>query len=236
MKKLENDSQDFYDFIEEEVLSVIEVWVIEEDDQEIFTKAYEEGWQDYEEIAKALDTASKVVICNGSKIEYESDEISYGDEIFEGYSFENFCEEFSHCEDVPLQLSEKKYSLIVDEEKRYALNYIKDIDIKRKNFFYTQKVYLQNILLHKCDLMIPYMLEGLLFKSLVINIKHADVYPNISRDTLGEEKMLIDLSYAVGKAIHLWILDNVTLDTKKRKLIKKFIDKFYALDNDFLKK
>lgn len=45
------------------------------------------------------------------------------------------------------------------------------------------------------------------------------------------------LGYAIGRAIHIFILKNAVLEEDKKKFVKAFIDKFYKFDstNEFCK-
>ena len=69
-------------------------------------------------------------------------------------------------------------------------------------------------------------MDGVILKNAVINIVDDSFYPNVSRDRLGrdlEEK----LCYAIGKALHMWLLDNLELSLGERKLLNKFISIYY---------
>lgn len=84
----------------------------------------------------------------------------------------------------------------------------------------------KTILQPSFKIFLPYLADGVILKNAVINIKDGSFYPNVSRDRIGkdlEEK----LCYAVGKALHMWLLDNLELSLGERKLLKKFIVTYY---------
>lgn len=88
------------------------------------------------------------------------------------------------------------------------------------------QVYLKSILLPRLKIVLPYLADGVILKNAVINIKDNSYYPNVSRDRIGrdlEEK----LCYAIGKALHMWLLDNWNLSIEERKLLRKFIAIYY---------
>lgn len=88
------------------------------------------------------------------------------------------------------------------------------------------QVYLKSILLPNLKIILPYLVDGVILKNAVINIEDNSFYPNVSRDRIGkdlEEK----LCYAIGKALHMWLLDNLDLSFEQRKLLNKFIATYY---------
>ena len=68
----------------------------------------------------------------------------------------------------------------------------------------------------------------------MINVVNKKVIPNVSRNNISEFQNKA-LSYAVGKAIHMWICDNAGLEVEEKKLMQAFIDKCYADKSDYLK-
>jgi hypothetical protein len=103
--------------------------------------------------------------------------------------------------------------------------------------FYTNKVkeiFLRDVLLPKCGLEIPFLIEGINIEGFIFNITNKKAVPNVSRTDIGTD-VLEEISYAIGKALHLWIYNNVDLSYKQKELVKKFIDINYSKLNEFLK-
>ena len=70
-------------------------------------------------------------------------------------------------------------------------------------------------------------------KSALFNIKNKSVIPNVARNNVSKTDSN-KISYAIGKALHLWILDNVRLAPNERELVQIFINKYYSNTNEFL--
>lgn len=58
--------------------------------------------------------------------------------------------------------------------------------------------------------------------------------PNVSRNNINVSQQEI-LSYAIGKALHMWIYDNVALSLEQKVLLKLFILTEYSETNCCLK-
>lgn len=67
----------------------------------------------------------------------------------------------------------------------------------------------------------------------MVYIKNKLVIPNVARNNVSKSD-LDKISYAIGKALHLWILDNVKLSLNEKDLIKIFVNKHYSETNEFL--
>ncbi|MEG1301550.1 MAG: hypothetical protein RSC93_12680 [Erysipelotrichaceae bacterium] len=67
-----------------------------------------------------------------------------------------------------------------------------------------------------------------------MNSRHKDLIPNVTRNDFSDT-IKNELSYAVGKAIHMWILNNYQLDKEQKTLLTWFIKKYYSGNNRFYK-
>lgn len=67
-----------------------------------------------------------------------------------------------------------------------------------------------------------------------INIKDTKMLPSISRKVLLEDSTNV-LNNAIGKIVHLFILENIELTKYKKELIQKLIKEYYSEDNFLLK-
>lgn len=68
-----------------------------------------------------------------------------------------------------------------------------------------------------------------------VNINNTNIIPNVARNDISKEQK-DEISFAIGKAIHMWILDNLSLPTQQIKLLRKFIEEMYSGKNIFFKK
>jgi|LGVF01.1.fsa_nt_gb hypothetical protein len=81
---------------------------------------------------------------------------------------------------------------------------------------------------------LPFLLSGFQIKGATINIKNKNVIPNVSRNDVNKDTNHY-FSYAIGKALHLWLLDNLQLSVDRKYLVAIFIEECYAAENIFLK-
>ena len=70
-----------------------------------------------------------------------------------------------------------------------------------------------------------------------INIFSDNCYPDVSRTRLSEGTCKL-LGYAIGRAIHIFILKHADLNESEKNFLRAFISKFYRYDskNEFCKK
>ena len=93
---------------------------------------------------------------------------------------------------------------------------------------------MKNVLLSELKLKIPYLVDGVVLKSAVINVVNPEFVPNVSRNNVKSSQQEI-LSYAIGKAIHMWIYDNASLTLEQKELLNSFILTKYGETNCCLK-
>lgn len=115
------------------------------------------------------------------------------------------------------------------------LPYTRNVSFAEKfSFNQNDKTFIKNVFLSRLKITIPFLVNGIILKNAIINIKNSNFVPNISRNNLNPDYQKI-LSYAIGKALHLWILDHVSLSIEESTLLKKFIDVCYHDNNLCLK-
>lgn len=97
-------------------------------------------------------------------------------------------------------------------------------------------LFVKNVRVPYFDIKIPLLLKGLVNASFEINLFSENCYPDVTRIRMNNETCR-QLGYAIGRAIHIFILKNAVLEEDKKKFVKAFIDKFYKFDstNDFCK-
>ena len=98
----------------------------------------------------------------------------------------------------------------------------------------TDLCYVKNVLLSGLKISVPYLVDGVVLKGAVINIKNPEFVPNVSRNNISTLQQT-KLSYAIGKAIHMWIRDNVSLTSEQKGLLDLFIESKYSMANYCLK-
>ena len=98
----------------------------------------------------------------------------------------------------------------------------------------TDTCYVKNVLLRELKLKIPYLVDGVILKGAVINIFNREFIPNVSRNNISASQQE-KLSYAIGKAIHLWIRDHAELSAEQKALLDVFIKTKYKETNYCLK-
>ena len=83
---------------------------------------------------------------------------------------------------------------------------------------------------------IPTILKELLVSKFKINISSESCYPDVSRSTINNE-ICKRLGYAIGRAIHIYILKHADLNDSEKYFLRAFIKKFYKYDsqNEFCK-
>lgn len=97
----------------------------------------------------------------------------------------------------------------------------------------TDKLFIKNVLIPDFSISIPCIINGISLKSALFNIKNKAIVPNVSRNNV-QKSDAEKFSYAIGKAIHLWVLENIKLDTNEKNLLNKFICTCYPDSNEYL--
>lgn len=97
-------------------------------------------------------------------------------------------------------------------------------------------LFVKNVRVPYFDIKIPFLLKGLATASFEINVFSENCYPNVTRTRMINETCR-QLGYAIGRAIHIFILKNAELKDDEKKFLKAFIDKVYNFDstNEFSK-
>lgn len=225
------------DYIKNNEIMLISVPIISENDADEFEKAYD-VLEDFEQALDKVDYDTINIVPNvydEEVIENISEDIkTEGDTIIGDYEFEDFCGQFEHCDRVYTEIVKEKFCVIYNGGEK-VLPYTNNITFKGRYFFeQIDKAYMKNVLLSRLKVTIPFLADGIILKDAIININNSNFLPNVSRDNLNTEHQRI-LSYAIGKALHLWILENVSLSNEESGLLEKFIEECYSDNNWCLK-
>lgn len=227
----ENQSRgNIKDFIEEGNLKFLNIPIIGEQEVEGFKKAYEvlDNFDDALEKINGYEMIN--IICKDNSLYNANDIININDKIIDKFCYSNFCEGFSHNRFTPTYTYLKSQRVIQNDNKK-VLPYSADQLIGGKYSFNAgEKIYIKNVLVSEVRLKIPYLVDGIQLKKAVFNIMNKEIVPNVSRNNL-KENLKQDLSYAVGKALHLWILDHGNLSLEEKELLRSFIKECYPIDN-----
>ena len=192
-----------------------------------FAKIYEKI-DDFDQTLSMLDDYDVYnIIPTDSGVVMRRGIMQGSEDLIGNYSFEMFCEDLEHDDSIPTKTDIKVFQVVLDEESECILPFKANVGFgSRYPFEAKDQVYLKSILLPNLKIILPYLADGVILKNAVINIEDNSFYPNVSRDRIGkdlEEK----LCYAIGKALHMWLLDNLDLSFEQRKLLNKFIATYY---------
>lgn len=224
------------DLIKDNVIKIVTFPVLNSYLDDEFEKVYE-VLEDYNETLEKIGDYGRINIAIQDATLYVNEEIIEfsEEEIIGNYTFKSFCEKFEHSPLIPTCATVENYKVVSSESSEYVLPFVENVGFKGEFLFDRKdKVYIKNVLLSKLNITIPYLLDHIILKNAVININNSNIFPNVSRDNVSGE-MKESLDYAIGKALHLWLLDNMEFTLEQRKLMQNFIDMCYSKDNCCLK-
>lgn len=226
------------DFVEDGKIRLLNVPIITENDENDFLKAYE-VLEDYEDALNKIGNYESVNIWG------RDDEIGFytfdecyveasSESIVGGYTLGGFREQFGHASLTPVKTVIEEKNVIAGECDMVLPYNESCIFSGEYPWKHMDLCYMKNVFLSELKLKIPYLVDGIALKSAVVNIMNPEMFPNVSRDNVNTLQQEI-LSYAIGKAIHMWIYDNVELELEQKELLKSFILKKYGGTNYCLK-
>ena len=192
-----------------------------------FAKIYEKT-DDFDQTLSMLDEYDVYnIIPTDSGVVMRRGIMEGSEDLIGNYSFEMFCEDLEHDDSIPTKTDIKVFQVVLDEESECILPFKSNVGFgSRYPFEAKDQVYLKSILLPNLKIILPYLADGVVLKNAVINIEDNSFYPNVSRDRIGKD-LEKKLCYAIGKALHMWLLDNLDLSFEQRKLLNKFIATYY---------
>ena len=192
-------------------IQLMNIPIISESDENDFLKAYE-VLEDYEEALGKIGC-------------FESINVWAREEEITGYAL--YVEESSAS-----IIGEKA---VIANESNMVLPYNESCVVSGNyRWERTDLCYVKNVLLSGLKISVPYLVDGVVLKGAVINIKNPEFVPNVSRNNISTLQQT-KLSYAIGKAIHMWIRDNVSLTSEQKGLLDLFIESKYSMANYCLK-
>ncbi|MEG1820651.1 MAG: ATP-binding protein [Malacoplasma sp.] len=224
---------DLYDYLEDDYIKYLKVAIINSDESDEFNIALGILDGDYETALSKLNPYYITIVHK------QSQEVSYAnieskDCVIEYYMYEDLCNDFNQASDASAYIFKNKQYLV-----SAGCNLFLGFEIEKKitesyNWDLTDEVFCKGVFVSNAHLTIPYILKDLKINKLVINSRHKDLIPNVTRNDFSDT-IKNELSYAVGKAIHTWVLNNHQLDKEQKTLLTWFIKKYYSKNNRFYK-
>lgn len=223
------------DCVKDEKIRLLNIPIIKENDESDFLKAFE-VLEDYGEALNKLGNYESVNIWGGDdEIWFNEFCVNLSSEsIVGGYTLGAFREQFGHASLTPVMIAVEEKNVIAGECDMVLPYNESCIFSGQYPWEHTDLCYMKNVLLSELKLKIPYLADGVVLKSAVINVANPDFVPNVSRNNVKSSQQEI-LSYAIGKAIHMWIYDNASLTLEQKELLNSFILKKYGETNCCLK-
>ena len=218
-------------FVKDGKITFLKIPIITEDEESEFLKAYD-VLEDYQE---ALDKMGNYETINiwGDEDEFEDYDFiieESSESIIGGYTLGGFRNQFHHGSLTPVKPEIIKKGVVTGESNA-VLPYNEENTFKgRFSWENTDTCYVKNVLLSGLRIKIPYLVDGVILKGAVINIFNREFIPNVSRNNISASQQE-KLSYAIGKAIHLWIRDHAELSTEQKALLDVFIETKYKETN-----
>lgn len=232
---IEEDGLSIKDCVKDEKIRMLNIPIISEDIESNFLKAYE-FLEDYNEALDKIGSYDSINIWgNEDNIEIEEFLVDKSDDDIVGrYTLGEFREQFGHANKIPVHTFIVEKDVIINDSD-LILPYKKNC-LFPGNYSWdcTDRCYLKGIYLSELRLRIPSLIDGITLRGAVINITNPEFVPNVSRNNISNE-LQEKLSYAIGKALHMWIRDNVNFPPVEKNLLELFIQKEYREKNSCLK-
>lgn len=216
------------DYIEDNKLSYLVVLVVEEDEEEEFQKNYE-VLEDLDETLERINDYYYINIYakNINKLKYRVLPPNGEYILIDKLKYSKFLEQFEACECPEDDIRMKTESVITGNSSKILLESRLNRDTCKAMIF------VKNVYIRDAQIAIPYLISGFSIEDMILNINCKDVIPNVARNNL-TESIKEKLGYSVGRAIHLWILDNMKLSEEERNLVNKFIETYYNQSTEIL--
>ena len=227
-------------------LQIFDVYPLYYDENECFSQAQEildDNDSAFEYLQKKHAVYEPIRIYIGDEnLFYDIDDYDFIDMEVEikGYGetskFKKLLREFIEKEvgvDVPACLIRTKLQPIYIYDEHFSR-----IEHKRTvSSFYHSNLFVKNVRIPNFSISIPVLIRPLMLANFEINIFSENCYPDVSRTRLNDDTCKL-LGYAIGRAIHIYILKQANLKAHEKKFLSAFINKYYKYDpnNDFCKK
>lgn len=223
------------DCVEDGKIEMMNVPIVSEYDETEFLKAFE-VLENYDEALWKIGNYDSINIWSNTESVKESlfciEESS--ESIIGGYTLGGFRDQFGHASLTPVKTKHIERCVIASE-CNMVLPYNISCVVSGGNYWERRDLcYIKNVLLLGLKICIPFLVDGITLKGAVINITNPEFVPNVSRNNINNAQRE-KLSYAIGKALHLWIRDNVSFAPEEKELLDLFIESKYSETNSCLK-
>ncbi len=228
---LDEENVSLKDCVRDGKIRLMNIPIIKEDEESDFLKAYE-VLENYEDALEKLGDYESINIW-GTEDEIEFDNCIVQESsayIIGEYTLGGFRDQFHHASLTPVHTNAVEQWVITGESDTVLPYNEKCTFTGRFSWENTDICYVKDVLLSGLRIRIPYLVDGITLKGVVVNILNCEFIPNVSRNNVKMEQQEM-LSYAIGKALHLWIRDNAELTLEHRTLLETFIETKYKDTN-----
>lgn len=164
----------------------------------------------------------------------EQTEIKAFEYIIGNLKFEDLFK-FGQLEEIPTLIFRRTYDMYFSNTEKIFLNF------RKKHYDYyifnrpEQSIFIKNILVSDTKFSPLNILSFVKIQEYKINIVNPKIFPEVSRNKIDKnsDKML---QYALNKSICLWVMDNIELTEKQRRILNDYIKVFYYEDNELIKR
>lgn len=221
-------------YIKNNSLEYIQLPIISDTESEKFSNALE-ILDDFDDALNKINNVELINIFFKHDESLSQTQIDSNDQIISDYYFELFSADFSHDENVPTYRYIINENVVTYSNNPEVILFNKNTQIGG-NYSFERKdqIFIKNVFIPKFHVTLPFMISGIQMKGATINIKNKNVVPNVSRNDVNTNTNLL-FSYAIGKALHLWLLDNLDITHQRKELLQSFIQDYYSEENPFIK-
>lgn len=239
-----NKYREISKFIEEDRVSYLKIPIIHESISKRFESLISllDDWEEaFDKIENSIDYYAYIFAENFSDLDYSDGKINDDDNLIGELKFSDFCEEVNSNKSLGTKIEkiEKRVFhqnkvesiLVIDENEKIGIDVYSWLYSKSKEK--KQKIYNKNVFLSKASIRIPYKVSSINLGDIIINFESNDIIPNLARNNIDDKEFCDKIGFALGKAIHLYIIENDLLEIDQKELFNTFILKYYSEDNKF---
>lgn len=226
------------DFINDDEILYQRIPIIDKSVSSRFESLLEalDDWDEaFDKIQNDIERDIYIFSMNMTELNPSEDKIESGESVVDGLDYDYICENFesdkylgTQIELVKQRVSHKSTldSILLVKEK-YGLGY------DRYDWMYSykakkQKIYNKNVYLRNMTLEIPYLASIVNIGDTVINLRDKKVIPNLARDNVDDAWLRSEMGKAIGRAIHLYLLEQQGIGDRQKELIQEILDKYYG--------
>lgn len=169
-------------------------------------------------------------------LDYTAPAKSYDINIFANLSVYELLEQIDNydltdCDLYSLYICDDYHSIVGSKENNY-LTFWNDWyaywQSKEK-----RRLFVRNVLINRYNFQLPVIISGVKINEMIVNVLNKNIIPDISRSNI-QENITKQINSALGKALHLWMFENITTSFEEKEVIKEFINLEYGVYNPFV--